>query len=204
MNPRGKYIRPYPKSNGPVRDLNSPLLLCRTEGMAPELTEIMPVVAGSEIVLEWHHNDASDMDNVISPSHRGPCFVYMAPMESNGIGNSWFKIYEQGFNAEKNMWCTDILRENHGKLSVKIPTQINNGEYILRTEIIALHNAKAVGEAQFYPNCAQVRVTGATSGNPELYPIDLIYNATDPGILFDKKNAGSTYIIPGPPVYPPQ
>ncbi|KAJ2062698.1 hypothetical protein GGI17_002205 [Coemansia sp. S146] len=202
MNPKGKYIRPYMR-NGPVKDLNDPLLLCRSPGMDPKLTEIMPVVAGSELVVEWHHFNTTESDNVISPSHRGPCLVYMAPLESNGLGNSWFKIYEQGFNIERDMWCTDIIRENHGKLTVKIPTQINNGEYLLRTEIIALHNAKTEGEAQFYPNCAQISVTGATSGNPELYPISGIYNSTEPGVLFNKHKGGATYIIPGPPVYAP-
>ncbi|KAJ2489436.1 hypothetical protein IWW37_004008 [Coemansia sp. RSA 2050] len=202
MNPKGKYIRPYMR-NGPIRDLNDPLLLCRSQGMAPELTEIMPVVAGTEVIVEWHHFNATKSDNVISPSHRGPCLVYMAPLESNGLGNSWFKIYEQGFNVERNMWCTDIVRENYGKLAVKIPTKINNGEYILRTEMIALHNARRPGEAQFYPNCVQISVTGATSGNPEMYSIDRLYSATDPGVLFDKKKGGASYVIPGPPVYSP-
>ncbi|KAJ2326888.1 hypothetical protein GGI00_004618, partial [Coemansia sp. RSA 2681] len=122
-------------------------------------------------------------------------------MESNGQGNAWFKIYEQGYDAAKDMWCTDIVRENHGKLAVKIPTQINNGEYLLRTEIIALHNARTAGEAQFYPNCAQISVTGATFGSPELYPVSGIYNPTEPGILFDRRKGGATYKIPGPPSY---
>ncbi|KAJ2896081.1 hypothetical protein GGI21_005078 [Coemansia aciculifera] len=128
----------------------------------------------------------------------------MAPLESNGQGYSWFKIYEQGYDAAKNMWCTDVVREAHGKLTVTIPTEINNGDYLLRTEIIALHNAKVVGGAQLFPNCVQITVTGATFGSPELHPIPGIYNSTDPGILFNiYKEGGATYEIPGPPVYPP-
>ncbi|KAJ1818579.1 hypothetical protein LPJ60_004255 [Coemansia sp. RSA 2675] len=202
MNPKGKFIRPY-MGTAPIRDLNDPLLLCRSRGMAPELTEIMPVVAGTDITVEWHHYNATKSDNVISPSHRGPCLVYMAPLESNGLGNSWFKIYEQGFNAKRDMWCTDVVRENYGKLRVKIPKNINNGEYILRTEMIALHNARRLGGAQFFPNCVQISVTGATSGNPKMYPIDKLYSPTDPGILFDRKKGGASYVIPGPPVYSP-
>ncbi|KAJ2455679.1 hypothetical protein GGF42_003373 [Coemansia sp. RSA 2424] len=198
------YIRPYmPRPSSPIKDLSSPLLACRATEMSSSATKILPVVAGTELIVEWHHFNATESDNVISPSHRGPCLVYMAPMESNGQGNAWFKIYEQGYDAAKDMWCTDIVRENHGKLAVKIPTQINNGEYLLRTEIIALHNARTAGEAQFYPNCAQISVTGATFGSPELYPVSGIYNPTEPGILFDKRKGGATYKIPGPPVYSP-
>ncbi|KAJ2407851.1 hypothetical protein GGI10_004932 [Coemansia sp. RSA 2530] len=202
MHPRRKFIRPS-MGNGPIRDLNDPLLLCRSLGMDPKRTEIMPVVAGTEVIVEWHHFNDTKADNVISPSHQGPCLVYMAPLESNGLGNSWFKIYEQGFNVERNMWCTDIVRENHGKLSVKIPTKISNGEYILRPEIIALHNARRLGEAQFYPSCVQLSVTGATGGSPKMYSIDKLYSPTEPGILFDKKKGGAGYVIPGPPVYSP-
>ncbi|KAJ2840381.1 hypothetical protein FBU31_000461 [Coemansia sp. 'formosensis'] len=202
-NPTGLYIRPYFHGNAPIRDPKSPLFLCRSEKMTPDAAKILPIVAGNDLTVVWHHNNVSPPDDTISPSHRGPCFVYMAPMESNGQGYSWFKIYEQGYDPATKLWCTDVLRENHGKLSVKIPTQINNGKYLVRTEIIALHDAGTIGGAQFYPNCAQISVTGATSGSPELYDISEVYSATDPGILINVRRGVPSYKIPGPPVYSP-
>ncbi|KAJ2007577.1 hypothetical protein H4R26_000714 [Coemansia thaxteri] len=194
-----------PKTS-PVTSVDSPDLVCRTSNKSPEATKILPVTAGSQLTVVWHHSSDADTDDVISPSHRGPCLVYMAPLESNGEGYAWFKIYEQGYDAATNLWCTDVVRQNHGKLNITIPTLINNGDYLLRTEMIALHNAKVINGAQFYPNCMQITVDGATYGSPDLYAIPGIYNANDPGIFFNVYASGakaSNYTIPGPPVYAP-
>ncbi|KAJ2007578.1 hypothetical protein H4R26_000715 [Coemansia thaxteri] len=203
-NPKGKYILPYDsKPSHPVRDATLDTLRCRDKKGTSQVTESLQVVAGTQLTVEWHHYNSTETDNVISPSHRGPCLIYMAPLESNGEGFAWFKIYEQGFDAARNMWCTDIVRENHGKLSVTIPTQINNGDYLVRAEIISLHHADLVGGAQFFPNCAKISVTGATYGKPDLYAIPGIYGINDTGILFDRHKGGATYKLPGPPVYAP-
>ncbi|KAJ2743353.1 hypothetical protein GGI20_003814 [Coemansia sp. BCRC 34301] len=204
MFERGKFIRKYrPNPSAPVRDVDDIALQCRAKDMSVP-SESLPIVAGTDLIIHWHHFNDTDADNVISPSHRGPCIVYMAPLESNGQGFSWFKIYGKGYDTERKLWCTDLLRENHGKLAVKIPTQINNGEYLVRAELFALHRAKDIGGAQFFPNCFQISVTGAMSGSPELHSIPGIYKATDPGILYDRSKGQDNYIVPGPPVYSPR
>jgi hypothetical protein len=44
--------------------------------------------------------------------------------------------------------------------SVVIPKELENGQYILRHEIIALHLAINKDQAEFYTSCIQLEVTG--------------------------------------------
>ena len=41
-----------------------------------------------------------------------------------------------------------------------IPKELENGDYILRHEIVALHLADKKGGAEFYTSCIQLRVKG--------------------------------------------
>ncbi|KAJ2331662.1 hypothetical protein GGI00_003153 [Coemansia sp. RSA 2681] len=171
-------------------------------------TKTCPVQAGSEFSIVWHHYDNTTSDNVISPSHRGPCLVYLGQQQDNPDDIKWFKIYEQGFNKDTDLWCTDVVRNAHGRLSFTLPMDIVDGEYLLRTEIIALHKAKNSGGAQFFPNCVQLSITGSNKKfrcpRPKYVSIPGVYSSTDPGILYNVYNdKGANYIIPGPPVYPP-
>jgi AA9 family protein len=52
----------------------------------------------------------------------------------------------------KNMWLTLI------DLKSRIPSNIKPGNYLIRHELIALHQANT---PQFYPECAQLVVSGA-------------------------------------------
>ena len=58
-------------------------------------------------------------------------------------------------------------------------------------QIIALHNAKTEGLAEFYPQCIQMEVKGTGSLVPS--PSDMVrfpgaYQAGDPGIKLDVRN----------------
>ncbi|KAJ2179196.1 hypothetical protein GGF45_002518, partial [Coemansia sp. RSA 551] len=66
----------------------------------------------------------------------------MAPLESNGEGDVWFKVYEEGWNKNTKKWCTNKVIDNNGKLDITIPKGIPDGDYLVRTELIALHQAK--------------------------------------------------------------
>lgn len=66
--------------------------------------------------------------------------VYMAkvPSATGPIPkDGWFKIYEDGLT--NGVWAVDKLNANKGKLTVKIPSCLPVGDYLLRGEIIALH-----------------------------------------------------------------
>ncbi|KAJ2303490.1 hypothetical protein IWW55_002898, partial [Coemansia sp. RSA 2706] len=198
-----KCIRPFWQSgNSPVMDVTSADLKCRTSDMNWANTDVCPVAAGSTVTLRWNRNKSGSSD-VISASHIGPCLVYMAAAESNGDGDAWFKIFESGVDSSSGQWCTTKLIANDGKLDVVIPSDLKPGNYLLRPELIALHGARREGQCQFFPNCAQLQITGSGSAQPAGVALPGYYKATDPGILYAKKSDNSGYVIPGPPVYQP-
>ncbi len=72
-----------------------------------------------------------------------------------------------------------------------IPSCLAPGFYLVRHEIIALHSAWAQGEAQFYPSCHQLRVSGPGSlvpAGPELVSFPGAYRAEEAGILVNVWN----------------
>ncbi|KAJ1797912.1 hypothetical protein LPJ59_002836 [Coemansia sp. RSA 2399] len=171
--------------------------------MDASATEDCPIEAGSAITLQWCHTGAN-CSNPISQSHTGPIMAYMAPLDSNGAGDVWFKIYEEGWDNTTKQWSTDKLIANAGKRDVIIPSYLKAGNYLLRSEIIALHDARVVGGAQFFPNCVQLTVTGNGNIVPTGVAIPGAYGERDPGILYSRSfTDNSGYVIPGPPVYVP-
>ena len=68
-----------------------------------------------------------------------------------------------------------------------IPPCLAPGFYLVRHEVIALHSAWAEGEAQFYPSCHQLRVTGTGTVNPTegLVSFPGAYKADDVGIFLN-------------------
>ncbi|KAI8323414.1 hypothetical protein GQ54DRAFT_296740 [Martensiomyces pterosporus] len=203
----GVCIKPYPAAkNNPVKNPASADLTCGLNNADTKAAKTCPVKAGSKITVEWRHNTDAPTDDIISASHVGPCLVYMAPLASGGKGDAWFKIFEEGYDTASKKWCTDRIRANQGKLDVNLPADIKAGDYLLRTEIIALHQAmddyatNPSRGAQYYVNCAQVSVSGGGSASPQGYPIPGIYKTNDPGILFNHNKPFTTYPIPGPPI----
>lgn len=93
--------------------------------------------------------------------------VYIAPTESNGAGDVWVKLAEEGYDG--TTWAVDNLITNNGKNSVTIPSSFTAGTYLLRGEIIALHEADAAYNvnsargAQFYVECLQIQITSGGS-----------------------------------------
>ncbi|KAJ2719249.1 hypothetical protein GGI07_005318 [Coemansia sp. Benny D115] len=206
----GVCIRPYPANrNFPVKNPMSTDMTCGVGGVSTTASKNCPVSAGSKVTVEWHHDNDSAADDVVDGSHLGPCLVYMAPLASNGQGDVWFKIFEDGYDASSKKWCVDKIRANNGKLDITIPSDIKAGDYLLRTEVIALHEgdtdyaSNSDRGAQYYPNCAQLSVTGSGSAVPKGYAIPGIYKTNSPGILFNVYSSFSSYPIPGPAVYVP-
>lgn len=68
---------------------------------------------------------------------------------TSGPGDGWFKVSEAGL-ISPTQWAVDALIEGGGVQSVTIPSCIEDGEYLLRFEIIALHSAQDEGQTQFY------------------------------------------------------
>lgn len=56
--------------------------------------------------------------------------------QSSVTGLQWFKIQEDGYDPSTGKWAVDTLIANKGKVSVKIPSCIAAGQYLMRHEII--------------------------------------------------------------------
>ncbi|PIA13009.1 hypothetical protein COEREDRAFT_19994, partial [Coemansia reversa NRRL 1564] len=186
--------------NFPVKDVNSQDLVCRTSDMSSANTETCDVTAGSTVGVVFKA-DGSPESVVFDRSHKGPCLVYMAPMSSNGKGDVWFKIFEEGYDKANNNWCSEHVIDANGQLDIPLTADIADGEYLLRAEIIALHTAFDVGGAEFYANCVQIRVSGGGSAKPTGVSIPGVYKADDPGIHFNIYKEIEGYTIPGPKLY---
>jgi len=101
----------------------------------------------------------------------------------DGSGAGWFKIDEAGFSGDGKTVFLDTERPSGWRIaelvggnkqwSSKIPQGLAPGNYLVRHELIALHQANA---PQWYPECAQVTITGSGSAQP-----DSSYKAAIPG-----------------------
>jgi len=70
--------------------------------------------------------------------------------------------------------------------NVTIPSNIESGNYLLRSELISLQNAMLEGGAEFYPVCIQLSIGGSGTGaatSGEECTLPGCYSDTDPGIL---------------------
>lgn len=103
-------------------------------------------------------------------------------MERVSLTNSnsavWFKIQEGGREGVTNTWATSKLMTAGGVAEYTIPECIEPGFYLVRHEIIALHQG-----AEYYPGCHQLEVTGSGSTVPTgLVSFPGAYSKTDAGI----------------------
>lgn len=76
--------------------------------------------------------------------------------------------------------------ESGSPVTVTIPSTLAPGNYLLRSEVIALQLAMTQGGAEFYPACIQLSVGGSQTGQPtssEEVAFPGGYSDTDPGIL---------------------
>ena len=187
-------------SVGPPVSLSD--IICNSKNTA--VAKSLTVNAGDKLTFEWYHDNRGD--DIVADSHKGPVTVYIADAATNGVGNVWTKIAESGL--EGGVWAVDTLKANGGKHSVKLPPSLAPGDYLVRAEIIALHESDTnyvtnnARGAQFYPSCAQVVVAaGGSTVPPGTFNFIGGYTPTDPGILFDLYNNPTSYPIPGPPVW---
>jgi len=87
-----------------------------------------------------------------------------------------------------------------------MPSCVAPGQYLMRVELLALHNAYSAGGTQFYMECAQIEVTGSgTNTGSNFVSFPGAYPSGDPGIvlnIYDNTGkpvmTGRTYSIPGP------
>jgi cellulase len=212
-------------NNSPVKDLDSIDLRCNVMGDIPA-ADTIKVAPGDNLTFDWHHDYRNETDDIIASSHHGPSLIYISP--DPPTENSFVKIWHEG-KYESNpfpqagKWSTTAdIRENHGRMHVRIPKDLKAGHYLIRAEIIAFHEGEVSYKvnprrgAQFYPNCVQIEVTG--DGEVDLPTTGVsfpgAYKYDDPGVVHNiycstetKKATTSTtpcateYTIPGGTVW---
>jgi hypothetical protein len=85
-------------------------------------------------------------------------------------------------------WASDKLIAQNYTWTSRIPSDIKAGTYVLRHELIALHDAKqqyngrTQSGAQFYPVCYNVEVIGSGTATPDGQNFPGMYAITDAGI----------------------
>jgi hypothetical protein len=153
-------------------------------------------------IREWA-DDASK--GSIDRGHYGPCAVYLKKVSSavddKAAGDGWFKIFDHGYDASTQRWCTDEIVDNKGLFNVHLPKGLEGGDYLARPEILALHNANR-GDPQPYTGCAQIFVKSTGTLGPEsTVSIPGHMKANEPSTSWDIYNQdNSKYPIPGPAV----
>ncbi|ORY08736.1 glycosyl hydrolase family 61-domain-containing protein [Clohesyomyces aquaticus] len=184
------------QSNAGLSDVTSDQIRCYTSG-TKAASGTQTVAAGGSVGFKASPNIF----------HPGPLQFYMAKVPEgqsastwDGKGQVWFKIYAE--QAQKGGSGLSWASLNKGTVSVTIPKAVPSGDYLLRIEHIALHQASQTNGAQFYISCAQIKVTGGGNGTPSpLVSFPGAYQATDPGIKVNIYSGVSSYTPPGPAVW---
>ncbi|KAI0145472.1 glycosyl hydrolase family 61-domain-containing protein [Xylariaceae sp. FL1272] len=182
-----------PPSNSPVTDVTSDDIACNVNGsIVPSDVTTYAANEGDSITVNW---DIS--------SHPGPITHFLfGPVDdaaqATGIGAGWFKIDELDY--ENDEWANQVLSDNGGNYTFTLPTGLESGDYLLRSEMLALHAAQTVGGAQFYIGCAQLTITGTGGGCSPSISLPGAYSAEDDDIYIPDVYNGfdpTTYTAPG-------
>ncbi|KAF9232373.1 glycoside hydrolase [Melanogaster broomeanus] len=119
----------------------------------------------------------------------GPIMHYMAKCTDScstydSTNAEWFKVSELGVKDDDTTWYQANIMAGQ-PANVTIPSNIISGEYLLRSELIALQNAMSVGGAEFYLACIQLNIGGSGTGaatSTEQCSFPGCYSDDDPGI----------------------
>jgi len=203
-NSKNVIQRQWPDYN-PITSASDPKLRCNGGTSATESATAEPGDSVSATWGQWTHS-------------QGPILVWMfkcagAFSACDGSGAGWFKIDEAGFHGDgvkvfldtetPSGWDIAKLVGGNKSWNSTFPIGLAPGNYLLRHELIALHQANA---PQFYAECAQVVIGGSGTAEP-----GASYKAAIPGycsnndpnikVPINDHSLPQTYTIPGPPVF---
>ncbi|TIB89176.1 hypothetical protein E3Q06_00216 [Wallemia mellicola] len=186
-------------TSDPTTNLQSGNMFCGPDatsgGQSPSIG------AGSTLTIHWGQGYTDSGDQW--PHNTGPIMTYMAKCNgdcSNADSGStkFFKISELGI--ENGQWVQAQLKQGQ-PYSVQIPSDLQAGNYLLRTEIDSLHSG-----IEIYPSCSQWTITGdgsnaydssATASFPGAYSSsDASFQGAGSSIY--NVQSDSSYQFPGP------
>lgn len=196
-------------ATAPLPDITSPDMACGVNGETA-VSRTCPVNAGSSIAFEYRSWPDASHPGSIDSSHKGPCAVYMKKVDdvtknSTAAGDGWFKIFSEDYDSASSQWCTEKIIANNGHLTVKLPSSLEGGDYLLRSELLALHQAdKTQADPQFYVGCAQIFMTSKGTTVPsDTVSIPGYVNIGKPAMTFNiwEKPMALPYPSFGPTVF---
>ncbi|KAI1450368.1 glycoside hydrolase family 61 protein [Annulohypoxylon stygium] len=194
----------------PVAGIDSDDMACGASGNQP-VAFSCPAPAGGKLSFEWREWADAEQPGALDISHKGPCAVYAKQVQNmttdSAAGPGWVKIWDEGYDDSAGKWCTEKLIHNNGLMSIDLPEYLSDGYWLIRPELLALHQADK-GDPQFYTGCAQVNIQGGNTvapNIPEGYSVSIpgYVKSTDPGLTFNIYSPKFPYPMPGPKVYQP-
>ncbi|CAE6421984.1 unnamed protein product [Rhizoctonia solani] len=190
-------------TTSPYKDVNGPGMTCGRDAKTAAL--IADVDAGSQITMTWDDHPGDTWNHDL-----GPLMSYMTKVPEgqtadkfNPANAQWFKVAQDGLKSN-GKWVQADLMSGRAH-AVTIPKNIPSGQYIFRSEIIALHLADKRGGVEFYGNCIQMNVKNGAGGSNFLNNVKTAkfpgaYSLDDKGIHVNVFNGKLNYVFPGPPV----
>lgn len=205
----GRCMR-TPMNTNAVMDFRSNDMACNVNG-DKGVARVCEIDAGDTLEFVWRAWPDGREPGSVTQNHEGPCAAYLKKAPGTGVahmrasGGGWFKIFHDGY--KNGAWCSKRIRDNGGRMKFTIPTDLAAGEYLLRVEHMALHQAYREGGIQPYIGCAQVLISsnGQKTVPSPTVSIPGYFKVTDPGVLISIYETPSpvNYVPPGPKAFLP-
>ncbi|KAI9794425.1 MAG: hypothetical protein M1816_005495 [Peltula sp. TS41687] len=194
-------------NNKPIEDVTSNDMACGFDG-TNGVGRVCPINPGDDLTFEWFHWHSQEFPELYYPDgHMGPCSIMMKKVDSainsTGTGDGWFRIGYEGYNNQTKFWCGQRVAAE-GRLTVKIPEDLEGGSYLIRPELVALHNTQTA--PQLYVSCFQVFLNSAGTAVPKdtvAIPGDGYISQKSKAMTWDLFDGGDQSLYPdyGPPTY---
>jgi cellulase len=170
-------------------EINTPDIIAHQDGTPSPNTAEAP--AGSPVTFKWVHSGSCKNNEVgWDCSHHGWTDLKFFKIDQVALlGYPEGTRYADGeAQGQVGKWGTDaIFYDNGNKHTVTIPKEIPSGNYVLRTEVVSIHNNGAVANRQFWPQAFNIKVTGGDDSKP--VPAGVkgteIYHADDELLTYD-------------------
>lgn len=202
-----QYIVRSVNSVDPVKGTNNPDLNCGHNAQKAGL--VADAAPGSTVALSWRNGEGGTWVHRV-----GGVVNFMASCGNGGCATfdsakaEFFKVSELGkYPGTDNWYMADLTTGPNGTTSFTIPPTLPAGEYLIRHDLIAMHNGLSEGGVEFYPACIQIRLSApsrtasAIPSGKEVVTFPGGYSPTEPGVLDPNVfNPGSVYTPPGPPL----
>lgn len=133
----------------------------------------IPAKAGDQVIVQWGPDWPFE-------GHPGPIGEWMAKCPDDSCSQvdattlNWFCIAQHNYDADTQKWPTEILTESlNRQWTFRLPTDLPSGAYLVRHELIALHNSTGptpdlVSSPQHYPIGIEITLESSGTTLPTL------------------------------------